>query len=479
MKDKKELKFIDKIENAADSILKNGLEPQVLSEFQQNIHKYDISDRDPFNIYKKEPYSSEYIENAIVHLEQIRMATEMLMLRSWNTFRADKYNFIFSSTLNLIRWNLLKQEYNEVLSHSEHINIYIEDAISESPDNFNIISQICDIFHGELIAKLELGKPIESNLNIINNYIQYLIVVADKDKYKLNAALIIGQIADTLSSRQMYYNACNYYSYTLNVISSVKNIDNSARREFAVFLGHYNIAMMNCEPKDWKTIERNINKEINLYEEVDKEYGDVRSKMDLAIAYSHQAIFFEKDKKNKDIYDCHLKKIQLIKESFFLENQTSEYSVDARINSLINSMQPIVNYVVVSNSKEKILALKNILHLLDSILSKKYDIKVLQYFTAFAMLGFNCSNNRDAEFFLFQKINALLKLINLFGLEDGIKDDLEKTIKKSQLFVKKCWDKLQQQNKESWINANQILGYTNNMDYKQKIISIIKKVICW
>lgn len=142
-------------------------------------------------------------------------------------------------------------------------------------------------------------------------------------------------------------------------------------------------------------------------------------------------------------------------------------------------MQPIVNYVVVSNSKEKILALKNILHLLDSILSKKYDIKVLQYFTAFAMLGFNCSNNRDAEFFLFQKINALLKLINLFGLEDGIKDDLEKTIKESQLFVKKCWDKLQQQNKESWINANQILGYTNNMDYKQKIISIIKKVICW
>lgn len=479
MKDKEEQNFIKKIENAADSIIKDGVEPQVLSEIQQNIHKYDVNDRDPFNICIKQSYSSEYIENAIVHLEQIRMATEMLLLRSWNTFRADKYNFIFSSTLNLIRWNLLKQEYNKVISNSEHINIYIEDAISENPDNFNIISQICDIYHGELVAKLELGKSIESNLNTINDYSRYLIVVADKDKYKLNAALIIGQIADTLSSKQMYYNACTYYSSSLDIISHIKNIDNSTKREFAVFLGHYNIAMMNCEPKDWETIKENINKEINLYEEIDKIYGDVRSKMDLAIAYSHQAIFLEKDKKIKEIYECHKKKIQLIKESFFLENQNSEYTVEARINSLINSMQPIINYVVVSNSKEKILALKNILYLLDSILSKKYDIKVLQYFTAFAMEGFNSSNNREAEFFLFKKINALLKLISLFSLEDGIKDDLEKTIEVSQLFVKRSWNKLQQPNRESWINANQILGYTNNIDYKEKIISIIKKVIRW
>lgn len=479
MKDKKTLNFIEKMENVADSIIKVGHEPQVLSEIQQDIHKYDISDKDPFNIYIKQSYSSEDIENAIVHLEQIRMATEMLLLRSWKTFRADKFTFIFSSTLNLIRWNLLKQEYKEVISNSEHINIYIEDAISENPDDFNIISLICDIFHNELLAKLELGKSVESNLNILNDYIQFLIVAAAKDKHKLNAALIIGQIADTLSSKQMYYNACSYYSSSLEIISHVKNIDNSSKREFAVFLGHYNIAMMNCEPKDWNTIKENINKEVSLYEEVDKLYGDVRSKIDLAIAYSHQAIFLEKDKKIKEVYVCHLKKIQLIKESFFLENQDSEYSVEARINSLINSMQPIINYIVVSNSNEKILALENIIYILDSILSKEYDIKVLQYFTAFAMEGFNSSNNSEAEFFLFKKINALLKLIGLFSLEEEIKDDLKKTIEVSQLFVKRNWHKLQQQNRESWINANQIIGYRNNIDYKQKIISMIKKVIRW
>ena len=212
MKDKKTLNFIEKMENVADSIIKVGHEPQVLSEIQQDIHKYDINDKDPFNIYIKQSYSSEDIENAIVHLEQIRMATEMLLLRSWKTFRADKFTLIFSSTLNLIRWNLLKQEYKEVISNSEHINIYIEDAISENPDDFNIISLICDIFHNELLAKLELGKSVESNLNILNDYIQFLIVAAAKDKHKLNAALIIGQIADTLSSKQMYYNACSYYS---------------------------------------------------------------------------------------------------------------------------------------------------------------------------------------------------------------------------------------------------------------------------
>lgn len=95
MKDKKTLNFIEEMEKVADSIIKVGHEPQVLSEIQQDIHKYDISDKDHFNIYIKQSYSSEDIENAIVHLEQIRMATEMLLLRSWKTFRADKFTFIF------------------------------------------------------------------------------------------------------------------------------------------------------------------------------------------------------------------------------------------------------------------------------------------------------------------------------------------------------------------------------------------------
>lgn len=347
--------------------------------------------------------------------------------------------------------------------------------MSENPDNFNIISQVCDIFHGELVAKLELGKSVESNLNIINDYIQYLIVAANKDKYKLNAVLIIGQIADTLLSKQMYYNACNYYSYYLDIISHIKNIDNSSKRDLAVFLGHYNVAMMNCESKDWNTIKENIDKEVKLYEEIDKIYGDVRSKMDLAIAYSHLANFFEKDKNYNEIYCCHIKKIQLIEESFFLENQKSEYPVEARIDSVINSMQPIINYVVVASDNEKILALKNIINILESILSKEYNIKLLQFFTTFAMEGFKKSNNREAEFFLFKKINALLKLVNLFGLEDGIKDDLEQTIEESRLYAKKNWCKFEPLNKDSWIYANQVLGYTINTDYKQKIISFFKK----
>mgnify|MGYP000391037064 CR=1 FL=1 len=44
---------------------------------------------------------------------------------------------------------------------------------------------------------------------------------------------------------------------------------------------------------------------------------------------------------------------------------------------------------------------------------------------------------------------------------------MKKTIEVSQLFVKRNWHKLQQQNRESWINANQIIGYKNNIDYKQ------------
>lgn len=475
MKDKKELDQVENMEKNIDFIINNGLEPEALSEIQQNIQKYDINDKDPFNPYVKLSYSSEAIENALVHLKQIRVATELLLHRSLNTFRAAKFSYIFSSTLNLIKWNILQQEYNEVISNSEHINIYLEDAVSENPDNFNIISQVCDIFHGELVAKLELGKSVESNLNTINDYIQYLIVAANKDKYKLNAVLIIGQIADTLLSKQMYYNACNYYSYYLDIISHIKDIDNSSKRDLAVFLGHYNVAMMNCESKDWNTIKENIDKEVKLYEEIDKIYGDVRSKMDLAIAYSHLANFFEKDKNYNEIYCCHIKKIQLIEESFFLENQKSEYPVEARIDSVINSMQPIINYVVVASDNEKILALKNIINILESILSKEYNIKLLQFFTTFAMEGFKNSNNREAEFFLFKKINALLKLVNLFGLEDGIKDDLEQTIEESRLYAKKNWCKFEPLNKDSWIYANQVLGYTINTDYKQKIISFFKK----
>lgn len=124
MEDRQEFNYIKKIEKVTDLIIQNGREPHVLSELQQELHKYQIGDKDPFNIYAEHPYDTETIENALKHLNQVLMTVEMLLLRSWNTFRADKFRFIFSSTLNIIRWHLLKEEYDKVIYNCKHVNIY-------------------------------------------------------------------------------------------------------------------------------------------------------------------------------------------------------------------------------------------------------------------------------------------------------------------------------------------------------------------
>ena len=237
--------FMVKLEEYTDSIIQNGDEPLMLAKIQDKIHQFDIKDVDHFNPYIQIKYNSFTIEEAIGELIQIRTIVEMLLLRSWNTFKSDKYRFIFMSTLNLIKWNLCKKDFGGAIEHSEHVNLYLEDALEKSPDDFNTISIIFDILYHELYAKLEASDELyKDTLNRINQYIPFFIVSADKKKYKLNTALILGQIADILLYKEIINESCQFYAKVLNIISEIEDIDLVEKREVAIFVGHYNIALL-------------------------------------------------------------------------------------------------------------------------------------------------------------------------------------------------------------------------------------------
>lgn len=473
--------FIVKLEEYTDSIIQNGDEPLMLATIQDKIHQFDIKDVDHFNPYVQVNYETSTIEEAIGELSRIRTIAEMLLLRSWNTFKTDKYRYIFMSTLNLIKWNLCKKDFSHAIEHSEHVNLYIDDALEKSPDDFNTISVICDIFYHQLYAKLEAGESFNETLNKIHQYVPFLLVAADKKKYKLNTALILGQIADVLLYKGITDESCQFYAKVLNIISDIEDIDVVEKREFAIFVGHYNVALLKKPVKDYSLIEKNLDIEESLYRQLHNAFGDVRSKMDLAIAYSHKGGYYEEIHDYKKAGISHLKKIGIIKETFFIDEENPIYTEEARLDSLFKSMQPIINYGLVSDKEERISVFKQVYQILHDILGYAFDIRLLGYSNAFAMEIFKASdgnNDAEAEIFLFKKISTLINLVNKYGMEDGIRSDLTTTIIEANDFVNRIGTKLDPHNKQVWDAVNKVI-FPNKpiIENKSKRNSFIKRLI--
>lgn len=473
--------FIVKLEEYTDSIIQNGDEPLMLATIQDKIHQFDIKDVDHFNPYVEVNHDTSTIDEAIGELSQVRTIAEMLLLRSWNTFKTDKYRYIFMSTLNLIKWNLCKKDFLHAIEHSEHVNLYIEDALEKSPNDFNTISVIFDIFYHQLYAKLEAGESFNETLNKINEYVPFLIVAADKKKYKLNTALVLGQIADILLCKGIIDESCQFYAKVLNIISEIEDIDIVEKREFAIFVGHYNVALLKKTVKDHSLIEKNLDIEESLYKQLHNAFGDIRSKMDLAIAYSHRGSYYEEIHDYKKAGISHLKKIGIIKETFFIEEESPIYTEEARLDSLFKSMQPIINYGLLTDKDERISIFKQAYQTLHDILGYAFDIRLLGYSNAFAMEIFKASdgnNDAEAEIFLFKKISTLINLVNKYGMEDGIRSDLASTIVEAKDFVNRVGTKLDPHNKHIWDVVNKVI-FPNKpiIENKSKKNSFIKRLI--
>lgn len=449
--------FISQLEEYIDAIIQNGDEPEMMSRLHQVIKEYDVHNADPLNPYVSFKDLDFDIDDAIGELTRSRIIAEMLLLRSWNTFKSAKYNTIFSITTQLAKCYQTKNDFASVVSESEHVRLYFEDALDTSPDDFNIIGGICDILYYELRAKNELDEPFDETIEMLNEYIPFMIVAADKDKYKLNAALIIGQIADIFVHKMRYEEACQFYPKAFQIVSQIENLDTNNKYIYAIFAGHYNVALLGCKQKDWDAIKRSILIEETLYKQLNETFGDIRSKMNLAIAYSHKGSYYEQNEDYKNASDCHFLKIQLITETFQIEDNEGEYTEEARLDSLIKSMQPIINYGLLSNPSERIDTFKKAYSMLFDILNYIFDIRILGYANAFAMEIFKASdgiNDEEAETFLFKKISVLVHLIVDYGTEEGIVSDLKQTINESKSFVERIGEKLQDHNKQVWKTIN-------------------------
>lgn len=457
--------FIKSLEEAADLIIKNGDETLVLAELQDKVQRYDINYNDHFSRPSHSSVEKVSTKEALGELSQVRMVAEMLLVRSINTYRADKYKLIFHSTLNLIKWNLSFDNIDSAFEHCDRICIYIDDALATSADDFNMISTICDIYYHVLNAKLSRKLQISEIQKQIDTFIPFLIVAADKSKYKYNAALIIGQIADSFMANGEPDLACQYYSKVMDLISQIDEQDNVVKREFAAFVGHYSVALLQSSDTDYELVEKNLDMEEMLYEQLHQEIGDIRSKMDLAIAYSHRANYYSTQNDYRNAAFSHLQKICIIKETFLLKENDSVYSEEDRLNSVYKSMQPIINYGILSNDDERAYIYKKVYAVLTDILKQVIDIKLIMYINAFAMEIFKArqgTDDKDAETYLFKKLFFLTLLIKQYGMEDGIVSDLRSTIQEAKPFIDRYGDKLDSDNREIWGLVNRLIYLADN-----------------
>lgn len=453
---------ITKLENYIDEIIKNDMEPTFLARLRQDIQEYDTNGKDITNNYATKD-DSEVIDNAIAKLNYLILMAEVILHRSFTTFREDKYLLIFTATSNRIKWLQMKEDYNSIIGEVAHCKLYFEDALENSPDNFNIISTICDLLYLELDAILEVGKDAQDALLYLDEYTSFLTIAADRDKYKLNAGILFGQIADSLLFRKFTEMSCRYYSQAISLLN-IESLDFATKRVLAMFLGHYNVALMSMDEKKWSLIEQNLDKEENLFTQLHGAIGDIQSKMDLAIAYSHRGSFYDYQKNFIEEGKCHLKKIQLITETFGLD-EDSEYTTEARLDSLIISMQPVINFSLYLSEKNRLGIFEKVYALLMECYSYTSDIRLLQYTNSFAMEIFKITERTNiiiAENYLFKKISVLLNLISDYGFEEGIVGDLQSTIIESNSFIVYNSSIVSEHNVEVWKVACNILQRAKN-----------------
>lgn len=461
--------FIIELENYTDDIINNGLETDFLTKLRQDIQECNTNGKDITNNYTTKE-ETEVIDNAIAKLNQLRMMAEMVLLRSFSTFREDKYLLIFTATSNMINWLQMKEDYDSILEEVDHCKLYFEDALEKSPDNFNMISSICDLLYTELDALLEVEKDVKNALSYLDEYTSFLTVAADRDKYKLSAGILLGQIADSLSFRQLTEISCRYYLQAISLLN-LENLDIATKRILAMFIGHYNVALMNLDEKDLDLIEQNLDKEENLFTQLHDAIGNIQSKMDLAIAYSHRGNFHNYNQNYVEEGKYHLKKIHLITETFELDDK-SDYTKEARLDSLMNSVQPVINFALYSSEKDRLDIFEDVYAQLMKCHGYTLDIRLLQYANSFAMEVFKITENTNitvAENYLFKKISVLLNLINDYGYEDGIVDDLLSTINESKSFMAKNSSNVGEHNIEVWNVAIKILQKTNNEEYDSSL----------
>ena len=173
--------------------------------------------------------------------------------------------------------------------------------------------------------------------------------------------------------------------------------------------------------------------------------------------------------------------MRIIKETFFIDEENPIYTEEARLDSLFKSMQPIINYGLVSDKEERISVFKQVYQILHDILGYAFDIRLLGYSNAFAMEIFKASdgnNDAEAEIFLFKKISTLINLVNKYGMEDGIRSDLTTTIIEANDFVNRIGTKLDPHNKQVWDAVNKVI-FPNKpiIENKSKRNSFIKRLI--
>ena len=239
----------------------------------------------------------------------------------------------------------------------------------------------------------------------------------------------------------------------MDLISEITMLSVSQEQDFAPFLGHYSIALLQSENRDSQLVESVLEKECSVFEKLHDNCHDIRNTMNLAIAYSHKGAFYEGLENFSSAIECHLKKVKLIIDTFDISEDNPIYSEEARVDSLINSLQFIMHYGLVADISDRVRFFKMAFEQLNDLLGNFTDDRLWGYLNAFALELYKVTagyDDSEAEYYIFRRLIVLLSFLKHRGAEKDIVADLYQTLIDGRPFVERTWERLKEPNRVAW-----------------------------
>lgn len=395
-------------------------------------------------------------------LNPLITAVKVSLIRNFNSERREKLLDIVEGSTIVADTYIKEGNYSNAYKTFEDVQKYAEDLTllaSNLKGTLTLITQMycmylkCCHILGKDGEKEDIKKKVERLI--------YILLSFDSNSSISDKIQIIERICDyidELISVKAYKDACSLFSQVLSSLKWEELDDYSLKHSYAILYGRYVWCLLNSDPEDTNICIDSCLTEIEMYKILLEEKDSPQSKMDLAIAYSHLANYYQLSNDYPNFVASHVKKIKLLtaaikdnisKEDNIYDNKRLSESITISIKNCINEF----GEVKISNViyyKELFNVLKNInqYYLENSELLACINLIAGELFKFINHEDFNTSQDC-----LITRFTSLLYLINKFGAEEAITKDFAETIMYAQPFIIANKNEINDKLRYLWINS--------------------------
>lgn len=379
-------------------------------------------------------------EEAIVFYDEIIMIMGYLAGAHYQSVNLKEFLYLrIRSTYEKAKILYNEDKYQEACMILEDDLIYMDNMITHYANVPNVIDKIIIYYH--LLAKVcaiterEVDSCIDQMLHVITMS-DHLDVLRN---VKIENAGLLVQLSHIMMQTGNTTQARRLAEESIERFKQLIPKDYEGIHHYALAYGISALTMINedNDKADNVLIKSKITTEISMLELMKSMHKDVRSMLDLGIAYSHMATFYcsIKDYEREVVYI--IKKVDLLFEAFQLRigGQESEYTLEIIVNSLNFTADRVFSIVMGLEQQACVNLLAHLANIYNEILLTPYreNMEAINYYNAMAIQLFDMLHDQSPEYaegYIISKLMQLHELLKEYGLDPPIVDDFKRTYAK-------------------------------------------------